>query len=94
MSYYASLLPLACIYGILVLGLNFQFGLTGILNFTYITFVAIGAYVSGVLTLGMPGQQQTYILGAHVAFPSISSPGFGGRYSWTGHQLHHLAPPP
>jgi len=69
MSYYASLLPLACIYGILVLGLNFQFGLTGILNFTYITFVAIGAYVSGVLTLGMPGQQQTYILGAHVAFP-------------------------
>lgn len=69
MSYYASLLPLACIYGILVLGLNLQFGLTGILNFTYITFVAIGAYVSGVLTLGVPGNQQTYILGAHVPFP-------------------------
>lgn len=69
MSYFASLLPLACIYGILVLGLNLQFGLTGILNFTYITFVAIGAYVSGVLTLGTPTQQQTYILGAHVPFP-------------------------
>lgn len=69
MSYLASLLPLAAIYGILVLGLNLQFGLTGILNFTYITFVAIGAYVSGVLTLGAPNNAQSYILGAHVPFP-------------------------
>jgi branched-chain amino acid transport system permease protein len=69
MSYFASLLPLAGIYGILVLGLNLQFGLTGILNFTYITFVAIGAYVSGVLTMGAPSNAQTYILGGHVPFP-------------------------
>jgi branched-chain amino acid transport system permease protein len=69
MSYLASLLPLAAIDGILVLGLNLQFGLTGILNFTYITFVAIGAYVSGVITLGAPTNGESYILGAHVPFP-------------------------
>ena len=69
MSYLASLLPLAAIYGILVIGLNLQFGLTGILNFTYITFVAIGAYFTGVLSLGSPTNGQTYILGAHLPFP-------------------------
>jgi branched-chain amino acid transport system permease protein len=70
-TYLASLLPLAAIYGILVLGLNLQYGLTGILNFTYITFVAMGAYVGGVLTIGppAPGSLMTYILGAHVPFP-------------------------
>lgn len=71
MSYLASLLPLAAINGILVLGLNLQYGLTGILNFTYVTFVALGAYVGGVLTIGppAPGSLMTYILGAHVPFP-------------------------
>ena len=71
MTYLASLLPLAAIYAILCLGLNLQFGYTGILNFTYITFVAIGALVSGVLSMGPPaqGSLMTYILGAHVPFP-------------------------
>ena len=71
MTYLASLLPLAAIYAILCLGLNLQFGYTGILNFTYITFVAIGALVSGVLSIGPPasGSLMTYILGAHVPFP-------------------------
>jgi branched-chain amino acid transport system permease protein len=71
MTYLASLLPLSAIYGLLVLGLNLQYGLTGILNFTYITFVALGAYVGGALTMGPPakGSLMTYILGAHVPFP-------------------------
>lgn len=71
MTYLASLLPLAAIYAILCLGLNLQFGYTGILNFTYITFVAVGALVGGVLTMGPPaqGSLMTYILGAHVPFP-------------------------
>ena len=68
MTYLASLVPLAAIYGILVIGLNMQYGVTGILNFTYITFVAIGAYVTGVLTMGAPANAQTYILGAHLPF--------------------------
>lgn len=69
MAYFASLLPLTAIYMILVLGLNVQYGQTGILNFTYITFVAIGAYFTGVLSLGAPTNGQTYILGSHVPFP-------------------------
>ena len=69
MTYLASLLPLAAIYGILVVGLNLQFGMTGILNFTYITFVAVGAYISGVLSMGPSHNGLTYVLGANVPFP-------------------------
>jgi len=67
-TYLASLFPLAAIYGILVVGLNLQYGLAGILNFTYITFVAVGAYFTGVLTLGAPSNATVYILGSHLPF--------------------------
>ena len=71
MSYLISLLPLVCIYGILVLGLNLQVGLTGILNFTYFTFVAFGAYIAAVLSLGpsSPDTGQVYVLGSNLPFP-------------------------
>lgn len=32
--------------------LNFQFGVTGVMNFAFIIFQALGAYVTGLLTLG------------------------------------------
>jgi branched-chain amino acid transport system permease protein len=49
---------------ILVLGLNIQFGLTGILNLAFIIFYAAGAYVAGVLTAPAPTPPGlTYILG-------------------------------
>ncbi len=60
-------------------GLNLQFGLTGILDFTYITFVAIGAYFAGVAAMtpstngGMGG---SYIFGWQLPFPL--SPVIGG----------------
>lgn len=56
---------------IMIMGLNIQFGQTGILNFAYIAFVAMGAYITGVLSLGPPvsGSGMTYILGATVPFP-------------------------
>jgi ABC-type branched-subunit amino acid transport system permease subunit len=58
-------------YNILTWGLNIQFGYTGILNFAFIVFMAIGAYVSGVFALpqanGIAGQ--TYILGLSWPFP-------------------------
>lgn len=66
-------------FAIEVWGLNLQFGLTGILDFTYITFVAIGAYFAGVAALtpstngGMGG---SYILGWQLPFPV--SPVIGG----------------
>ncbi len=58
-------------FNILTWGLNIQFGYTGILNFAFIVFMAIGAYVSGVFALppasGIAGQ--TYILGLSWPFP-------------------------
>jgi branched-chain amino acid transport system permease protein len=58
-------------YCILGWGLNLQFGEGGILNFAYIGFVAIGAYVTGALSLGKPetGSGQSYIFGLSLPFP-------------------------
>lgn len=63
--YLLDLLTLGCISGIMVLGFNLQYGYAGILNFTYYTFVAVGAYIAAVTTMGPPNPnvgQQTYIL--------------------------------
>ena len=56
-------------YCILGWGLNLQFGHGGILNFAYIGFVAIGAYVTGALSLGKPQNGQSYIFGFSLPFP-------------------------
>lgn len=63
--YLSTLIVFFFIYNILTWGLNIQFGYTGILNFTYITFFAAGAYFTGVGNLGKPTaeSQQLYILG-------------------------------
>jgi branched-chain amino acid transport system permease protein len=61
------------VYFILAMGLNIQFGETGILNFAYIGFVAIGAYVTGATSLPSSntgiGAGQHYILGLNLPFP-------------------------
>jgi branched-chain amino acid transport system permease protein len=57
-------------YFILAMGLNIQYGETGILNFAYIGFVAIGAYVTGALSLpNSAGTGQFYIFGFSMPFP-------------------------
>ena len=57
-------------YFILAMGLNIQYGETGILNFAYIGFVAIGAYVTGALSLpNSAGTGQYYIFGFSLPFP-------------------------
>ena len=54
---------------ILVLGLNVQFGLTGILNLAYIVFYAAGAYTAGILTGPPPTPPGlTYIGGWNLPF--------------------------
>lgn len=56
---------------LLVWGLNLQFGVSGVLNFSFVMFQALGAYTVGVLTLGPDTQLggfQHYIVGAHVPF--------------------------
>jgi branched-chain amino acid transport system permease protein len=59
------------IYNILTWGLNIQFGYAGIPNFTYITFMAAGAYFAGVFDLPKSTQPQfvQYILGLNLAWP-------------------------
>ncbi len=72
--YLLTLATFAAIYGTLVLGLNIQWGLTGILNFMYIAFVAVGGYVSSLLAMApaQVGMGETYILGLNWPFlPSL-----------------------
>jgi len=66
-----TLLFFFAVYCVLGWGLNIQFGAGGILNFAYIAFVAIGAYVTGVTSLGSPTPDsgQSYMFGTHVPFP-------------------------
>jgi branched-chain amino acid transport system permease protein len=53
-------------------GLNLQFGVTGVLNFGFIVFQALGAYTAAVLTLGPDSNYsgfQKYVLGFSLPFP-------------------------
>lgn len=62
-----DLLVLGCINSIMVVGLNLQYGYSGLLNFAYYIYVAIGAYLAAVTTMGpstVPGT--SYALGWHL----------------------------
>jgi branched-chain amino acid transport system permease protein len=62
---FTNLLALGCINGIMVVALNLQYGYTGLLNFAFYIYVAVGAYVAGVTTMGPSSDPQaiTYVLG-------------------------------
>jgi len=66
-----SLGTFAALNGILVLGLNLQFGSTGILNLSYFTTVAVGAYATGVAELppAPHGGLVQYVGGFNWPFP-------------------------
>lgn len=49
-----DLAVLGTITAIMMVGLNLQYGITGMINFTFYTFVAIGAYMTAVTTMGKP----------------------------------------
>lgn len=70
-GYLLYLVAIFFIYSIFAIGLNIQFGYVGIPNFTYITFVAAGAYITGVTGLPRPSSSQGihYILGLSWPFP-------------------------
>jgi branched-chain amino acid transport system permease protein len=87
LSYYATVLAIfACVYCIITVGLNVQWGFAGILNFGVYAFVAIGAYTYALLTLGkpIPGAGQTYILGLHLPFVVglLAAALVGGVVAW------------
>jgi branched-chain amino acid transport system permease protein len=68
--YILTLLVFGAIYGTLALGLNIQWGYTGILDFMYIAFVAVGGYVTSLLMLqpSQPAFGETYVLGLNWPF--------------------------
>lgn len=75
MGYLSSLVALFVIESILTLGLTFGYGTVGLLNFTYITFVAIGAYVGAIFSLGPPA--------THIGFHYI----YLGTVIWPGNVI-------
>ncbi len=56
-GFFAGLLTLALIYGVLTLGLHVQFGLAGMLNFGHVAFFAVGAFTSALLALPPKGTE-------------------------------------
>jgi branched-chain amino acid transport system permease protein len=77
-TYYAvNLLVYAGVDIIACLALNLQFGVSGIVNFSFIVFQAVGAYAAAVLSMppdsatlaGVPGGWQFYVLGLQLPFP-------------------------
>ncbi len=72
-SYYAgTLLVSAGVDIIAVLALNLQFGLSGIVNFSFIVFQSVGAYTAAVLSMPPDtayGGYQVYVGGFQLPFP-------------------------
>jgi branched-chain amino acid transport system permease protein len=55
MNFITHIAIMICIYAILAVGLNVAVGYTGLLNFGYVAFFGMGAYISALLTLnGVP----------------------------------------
>ena len=52
-AYLLAVLITALAYVLLTLGLNFQYGFTGLINFGYVSFFALGAYASAICTVRM-----------------------------------------
>jgi branched-chain amino acid transport system permease protein len=73
MTYYlTTLLVYAGVDILACLAISLQFGLSGIVNFSFIIFQAAGAYTAAVLSLppdSANGGFQTYILGLNLSFP-------------------------
>ena len=66
--YIATLVVFFFIFNIMTWGLNIQFGYAGILDFTYITFFATGAYFAGATAMGPASGDVHYILGTNWNF--------------------------
>ncbi|HEY9752207.1 MAG TPA: branched-chain amino acid ABC transporter permease [Coleofasciculaceae cyanobacterium] len=50
-GYLVSLVIFTCIYALFSLGLNLQWGFTGLINFGYVAFLTVGAYATVLLSL-------------------------------------------
>jgi branched-chain amino acid transport system permease protein len=69
--YFLTLLIFFGVNTIACWSLNLQYGVGGVMNFAFIMFQSVGAYLGGVLTLGPStgASFQQYVLGATLPFP-------------------------
>lgn len=78
-EYITSILLISAIYAIFALGLNLEWGFTGLINFGHVAFLAIGAYTTVLLNLnGIPllvsvlaGMSLAGICGALLGIPTL-----------------------
>jgi branched-chain amino acid transport system permease protein len=55
LSFLIGLATVGCVYALLALALDVQFGHTGLLNFGHVAFFGVGAFASAIVTLPPPG---------------------------------------
>ena len=67
-QYLVSILTEGAIFGIMALGLNVIWGWAGDFDLAYYGYVALGAYMTLVLTIGPPQAPAQYILGFQLPF--------------------------
>jgi len=68
-AYLVSVLTEGAIFGIMALGLNVIWGWSGDFDLAYYGYVAVGAYMTLVLTIGPATAPAQYILGLHLPYP-------------------------
>lgn len=66
-SYLIAVFTMVLIYALLAIGLNLQYGETGLINFGHVAFFALGAYASGLLSLRGWPLPLTFAIAAFVA---------------------------
>jgi len=67
-QYLVSILTEGAIFGIMALGLNVIWGWSGDFDLAYYGYVALGAYMTLVLTIGQPTPPAEYILGLELPY--------------------------
>jgi ABC-type branched-subunit amino acid transport system permease subunit len=68
-AYLVSVLTEGAIFGIMALGLNVIWGWSGDFDLAYYGYIAVGAYMTLVLTIGPPVAPAHYILGLQLPYP-------------------------
>ena len=68
-DYLVSIITEGAIFAILALGLNIVWGWSGDFDLAYYGYVAFGAYMTMVLTIGKATAPTEYILGLTLPFP-------------------------
>jgi len=68
-EYLIALATEGCIFSIMALGLNVIWGWAGDLDFAFYGYIAIGAYMAMVTSIGRLPAPAQYVLGWHLPFP-------------------------